>query len=265
MSFMTTMEDLTKTQIVLLTLLVSFITSIATGIITTSLLAEAPQGVTQTIDRVVERTVERVTTPSGGGTVKEVTVVKEGDAIVSVIEANTKAVVRIKSPTGADGIQRFYGLGVVVNKQGLVLGDRRDIIQNGNYTVVFSDGSELSAMIHKVSYTGSMILFRLIADDSRLRLLSTVTLSESDPKLGQTVVSIEGSERNGINVGRILSLNIATGFAQTDIDGSETAGGPLLNLSGELVGLKTSNSDLSMTQGLYTSVSSLKEFIANNS
>ncbi len=85
MSFMTTMEDLTKTQIVLLTLLVSFITSIATGIITTSLLAEAPQGVTQTIDRVVERTVERVTTPSGGGTVKEVTVVKEGDAIVSVI------------------------------------------------------------------------------------------------------------------------------------------------------------------------------------
>ncbi len=259
------MEDLSKTQIVLLTLLVSFITSIATGIITTSLLAQAPQGVTQTIDRVVERTVEKVTTPSGGGTVKEVTVVKEGDAIVSAIEANTKAIVRIKSPLGPDGSQRFYGIGLLVSKQGLVLSDRRDVIQSGTYFVVLADGTELPAQIHKVSYAGSMILFKLIAEDSKLRTLSTVTFSDSDPKLGQTVVSIEGSERNAINVGRILSIDLSTGLAQTDIDGSETAGGPLLNLSGQLVGMKTSNGDLSMTQGLYTSIRSLREFVANNS
>lgn len=263
MTNMTTMEDLTKTQIVLLTLLVSFITSIATGIITASLLAQAPQGVTQTIDRVVERTVERVT-PSTGGTVREVTVVKEGDAIVSSIEANTKALVRIKSPNAPDGTQRFYALGVVLNKQGLILSDRRDVIQNGTYTIVFSDGSELPALIHKVGYSGSMILFKLQTDDSKLRALSTVKLSENDPKLGQTIIAILGNEKNSVAVGRVISLDILTGFAQTDISSGETVGGPLLNLSGELVGLKTSNADLSVTLGAYTAISALREFIGSN-
>ena len=36
------LEHLNKTQIILLTLLVSFVTSIATGIVTVSLLAQAP-------------------------------------------------------------------------------------------------------------------------------------------------------------------------------------------------------------------------------
>src|SRR5260221_3995139 len=161
---MTTMEDLTKTQIVLLTLLVSFITSIATGIITTSLLAQAPAGVTQTIDRVVERTVETVSPTQTGNTVKEVTVVSEGDAIVNTIDSTSKAVVRLKSPPTIDGTENFYALGVVVNKQGLVLSDKRNIIPGGNYTAIFSDGSTLQANINKLSSTGSLVAFDLQGD-----------------------------------------------------------------------------------------------------
>src|SRR4029077_18213268 len=51
-------EKLTKSQIVLLTLLVSFVTSIATGIVTVSLMDQAPPAIAQSVSRIVEHTVE---------------------------------------------------------------------------------------------------------------------------------------------------------------------------------------------------------------
>ena len=90
------LEELNKTQIVLLTLLVSFVTSIATGIVTVTLLDQAPPAVTQTINRIVERTVERVVPASPSGpsvitTVKETTiVVKEEDLITESIDRNKR-------------------------------------------------------------------------------------------------------------------------------------------------------------------------------
>ena len=54
------MEHLSKSQIVLLTLLVSFVTSIATGIVTVSLMDQAPPAIAQTVNRIIERTVEKV-------------------------------------------------------------------------------------------------------------------------------------------------------------------------------------------------------------
>ncbi|MBX4199121.1 S1C family serine protease [Candidatus Parcubacteria bacterium] len=254
------MEDLTKTQIVLLTLLVSFITSIATGIITTSLLAQAPQNITQTIDRVVERTVERVAPSTGTNapaTVREVTIVKEGDAIVGAVDSSTKSVVRIKSPAGS-----FYALGVVVSKLGLILSDKRDLSNAGTYTVVFSDGTTAGANLSAVSDTGSLVLFK-ITDDAKLKDLVPAVFSKADPKLGQTVIAVEGQDRTAVAVGRTLSLDASTGLASTDISaGSELQGGALLNLSGELVGLKTSNTDLTLPAGTYTVVSSLTRFIS---
>jgi hypothetical protein len=56
-------DDLSKSQLLLLTLLVNFVMSIATGIVTVSLLDQAPQTVTQTVNRIIEHTVETVTTP----------------------------------------------------------------------------------------------------------------------------------------------------------------------------------------------------------
>ena len=51
------MEKLNKSQIVLLTLLVSFVTLIATGVVTVSLMDQAPPAIAQTVNRIVERTV----------------------------------------------------------------------------------------------------------------------------------------------------------------------------------------------------------------
>ena len=53
------MEHLTKVQIVLLTLFVSFVASMATGIVVVTLMEQASGPVNQTITNVVERTIEK--------------------------------------------------------------------------------------------------------------------------------------------------------------------------------------------------------------
>jgi len=53
-------EELSKAQLILLTILVNFVTSVATGILTVSLLDKAPPVVTQTITHVVDNTIAKV-------------------------------------------------------------------------------------------------------------------------------------------------------------------------------------------------------------
>src|SRR3989344_3121353 len=109
---MTTIEDLNKTQLILLTLLIAFVTSIATGIITTSLLAEAPVSVTQTINRVVERTIETVT-PAPAGTPKEISLSKEDKLLLATLDKAAHVVVRIEEALAATSTANI--LGVIVS------------------------------------------------------------------------------------------------------------------------------------------------------
>lgn len=57
-------KDLTKTQLILLAVLLSFVTSIATGITTVTLMQQAPSSVTVPLTQIVRETVEKVV-PAG--------------------------------------------------------------------------------------------------------------------------------------------------------------------------------------------------------
>ncbi|MDB5266507.1 MAG: hypothetical protein JWN89_322 [Parcubacteria group bacterium] len=273
---MATMEELTKTQMVLLTLLVSFVTSIATGIITVSLLAQAPSSVTQTINRVVEHTIEKVApaTPSSNTTtVKEVTVVKEEDAIISSIDKSAQAVVRIKSPVADDGSQSFYALGVVISKDGLVVSDKRNLVLNGTYSVTLPDGTTLPATVSAISEDDNLALFKIKGDPSHTNNFKFIAFSPNELKLGQTIIAVEGRDKNTVGIGRVVSISSRTEkdakgndlkvpyAIDTDLSSGEIQGSPLFNLSGELVGIKTSTVDLIVPAGLYTSSIPMKRVV----
>ncbi len=264
------MESLSKQQLILLALLVSFVTSIATGIVTVSLMDQAPPGVTQTINRVVEKTIERVvqepTKQTAAIVTKETVVVKADDAILSAIEKNTGSVVRIKETTG-EGKSNFAGIGLVVSREGLIVSDisvaYRKTDSAGNtiaesYQGVFPDGRIFPLnIVFSDQGAGLLFLAPIVQDREKgVYRFTPPQFSTMELKLGQAVVAIGGDDTNSVSTGIISNLvqkaaqkttDSSTTTPQaareliaikTDIRSSELVlGSLLLNLSGEVIGM----------------------------
>src|SRR5688572_10583017 len=94
------LESLNKTQIILLTLLVSFVTSIATGIATVSLMEEAPTDVTRVISRIIERPIETITSGGSGGVTERTVIVSEGERIADAVKKAEPSIVRLYTVSG---------------------------------------------------------------------------------------------------------------------------------------------------------------------
>lgn len=264
------MENLTKQQIILLTLLVSFVTSIATGIVTVSLMNQAPVGVVQTINRVVEKTIETVTTPTKEiqTIVKETVTVNPDDQIVSAVEKTSKSVVRIyrtnADPSLGSNSMVFVGLGAVVTDDGVVTTDNSLISDAGKYFIATLGGDKLIELTIVKATVGEQIALLKISDyEQNSALFSKVSLSKSDLKLGQAVIYIGGETKNTISTGIVSSMSVKEikptdnststpvstkiSSIETSVSANFISGGLLLNLSGELVGIKSTYMDSSKT------------------
>ncbi len=249
------MEDLNKNQIILLTILISFVTSIATGIMTVSLLMEAPVEVTQTINKVVEKTIETVTTPTEivretNGKKEVVTVVvSEDDRVVSAIDKNTNSIFRIRARNKGLGVDNFYGIGIVVSKDGLIATDKKPISEVMEYVAINSSGKEIPLVYVQSPDKKSQIGFFLAKPKDKY-VFSPSSLAGSDAKLGQSVIAIGGDEVNSVATGKVTTLNtlsvstttkIITSI-ETDLSSKDLVyGGPLLSLSGEVLGISSSD------------------------
>src|SRR3989344_1653080 len=91
-------EELSKSQLILLTILVNFVTSVATGILTVSLLDHAPAVVTQTVNRVVERTIESVA--QAAPTIIQAPAPSTQDLVTTALGADATRVVVVYPSTG---------------------------------------------------------------------------------------------------------------------------------------------------------------------
>lgn len=260
------MEDLTKHQLILLVLLVTFVTSIATGIITFTLLSKAPVEVTQTINRVVEKTIERVVTePGEPERVVTTVVVNEEDRVIDAISKNEKSIVRMKT-IGADGSEVVSGLGLVVHNDGTIVMDIRSYSSNLSYSIQFYDGRTLpSGKVYVDNAKGLVFIKTSIPQSVTPKPTFTpAVLGNSDVlKIGQTIVAISGRESNSVTIGRVRQLNttedkkIVTGISSDILVSRSTPGSSIINLSGEVVGIEAPVTE-GETRFSYIPVNSIK-------
>jgi S1-C subfamily serine protease len=261
------MEDLTKQQIILLTLFVSFVTSIATGIVTVSLMGQAPSGVIQTINKVIERTVEKAV-PSATTTtvVKETVVVSTDDLVVKAIDQNTKTVLRIfrtnSDPTTGSDAMVFVSMGIVLSDDGIIATDKSLVSESGKYFTTLADGKLRNLSILRSVEGDKVALLKVNIDDKEnIKFNKATIVQNSDLKLGQTVVYIGGETKNTVSTGIVSSLgtkeeSIANSTStQTVLTSIETnisannliSGASLVNLSGEVIGIRVNFMDSSKT------------------
>lgn len=270
------LEELNKTQIILLTLLVSFVSAIATSIFTVKILEQAPPAVTQTINRVVERTVERVVPPNPGELAsnepttvveKETTVVvKEDDLITESIEKNKATLARLvivtegeettETPeqTGTSTEQAqpieesFVGMGVFLRNDGLIA-TTDTIAQTEGLRAMTHTGVILETEVVSVDSESGLGFVQLVIPEgtSRPNYRVATFVDVSSLKLGQTVISLGGEQRTNVSMGIISSLidtTVSAGETQTSVVGTVATninnnipGQPLINIFGELVGI----------------------------
>jgi len=248
-------EKLTKHQIVLLTLLVSFMTSIATGIVTVSLMNQAPPEVTRTINQIVEHTVEKVVPAAAPaavvqsqGTVvtKETTVVvKDDDLVAKSIAQAQKSMVRLVSINDPGTL---LSRGIIISSKGVVLADRGSLEPMGtvNFLAYLPDGTKVPAVMRVPVGTSTVAILDLKLASSSQALTPIVLTDLSKLQLGQSVIRIGGTGGDTVSVGVVAKLPTAMSDAHKDLIEasvlSTTPGSVLLTIFGEAIGITTTDS-----------------------
>jgi hypothetical protein len=278
------MNDLNAQQIVLLTLLVSFVTSIATGITTVSLLEQAPAPFTQTINRVVEKTIETIIPQPNENSnvvktpIKETitVIVKDEDLAIDAVSKNSKSLARIYQKVGATEV--FIGLGIVFDNQGRLVTDASVIQKSGKYTAVYSSGKyNLSVGYRELNDPYAILK---ISDGQNAPFdFSAARFSDSQNiKLAQSVISLSGINTNTVATGIVTNLITDSGplkeaqvksdtqpvqqlkLIETSVDKTNILiGSFILNLNGEIIGARINN-DLTRVN-TFTPSNNIKNFL----
>ena len=244
-------ERLNKSQIVLLTLLVSFVTSIATAIVTVSLMEQAPPVIPQTINRVVERTIERVvpkeTQTATVVTTEKTVVVKETDLISQAIARIRPSVIRLHIKSADGSVGDFVARGFVIADTYAVASIGETAV-DATYLMPVGDKS-VEAKVVKVDEAHKLALLSLAeADGAHSPPASVAT---DGVILGQTVIGITGSTGLKVASGIIIAVNeakAADGASMQDSfetnisDSTYVLGSPVLNSDGAIIGMFTGDS-----------------------
>jgi hypothetical protein len=225
------LEDLTKTQLLLLTVLVNFVTSIAVGVLTVSLLDQAPPTITQTVNRIVDNTVETIASttpiqaiipaPAPARTV----VIHDEDLLTAALAANASRAVTIyarSTSTPAIAVGTYLPSAKAVATASTAGLPREALIE-------FADGSAVPASLSRAGATVSIYGF---ADNARLPKVAVPNLiAKGDLKLGQNVLGMSAGGSALIGIVSRIDDSIHTSLTNVPV------GSGAVNSSGNLIGI----------------------------
>lgn len=233
-------EELSKAQLLLLTVMVNFIVSIATGILTVSLLDQAPIQVSQGVDRVVERTIQAVaapiqtTNPVVSNPIKTIASVvspqpaapSQEDLMTAAIgDAAARTVLIYKGATTSPAIA--YGTYLPTQKAvatAMVAGLPKEAV------IVFGDGSSQKASLSKSSATVAIYGF---ADAAVLPSAPEAGLTPSNSlKQGQTVIALT---KDSAAITGIIS-KVSASSIETSLTGVPVGAG-VVGIDGAVLGI----------------------------
>ena len=250
---MVKMENLTKTQLVLLVLLVSFVTSLVTGIVSVTLANQAPAQVTQTINRVIEKVIVGESEPANSGAL----IITSEDLITKLVADTLPAVVSVIASKDVPVVEKYFinpfenddffrqffgdapqflvpqyrqkgtqrqqvsaGTGFFVSDDGYLVTNRHVVEdREAEYMVLMNDGRKIKASVVARDPVQDIAILKVESGK-----FSFVPLGNSDNlRVGQTVVAIGnalGEFQNTVSVGVISGLS-RTVIASGSASGSE--------------------------------------------
>ena len=180
---------------------------------------------------IVLATAEQTDTPTPTATPQPETSLD----LVDVVEQARAGVVRIEGPTSS-------GSGFVVDAEGYILTNEHVINGQARLTVVFDDGTRLSARLISSDAARDIALLK-VTPSRTLTVLPFAT----QVREGEEVVALGYPLNLGgsmtVTKGIVSALRTVRGVARIQTDAAinpGNSGGPLLNVKGEVVGMSTS-------------------------
>ncbi len=243
-------EELSKSQLILLTVLVNFVMSVATGILTVSLLDQAPPFVTQTVNRVVERTIETVASVAPAAVI-QAPAPSNQDLVTAAIGADAIRAVAIYSAESGTSTPAI-AIGTFLPKARVIATAAQGALTK-EAIIEFTNGSYVSASLLRQG--GGVAICGLAEGAVLPKITAPVLIAANSLKLGETVLAVgtDGSAATGI-VAYVNDAGIRTTLPNMG------TGSAVVDLSGNLVGL-----DAGAAPGLLISADAITALISATS
>ncbi|HEU5210035.1 MAG TPA: trypsin-like peptidase domain-containing protein [Longimicrobiales bacterium] len=160
-----------------------------------------------------------------------------GEALlIGIVRDVSPAVVGIRTSSGS-------GSGVIITPDGLIITNAHVVGRGGNVRVSLANGSEVDGRVLGIAQTVDIAVIDIQGDD-----LPHAVLGDSDAlQVGQSAIAIGnpiGFERT-VTTGVLSAMNRSLGFGYEELIQTDAAinpgnsGGPLLNSSGQVIGINT--------------------------